>query len=76
MLHFINAIINGCVGSGSGKLSWADDEREIKRMNIKRGDVYRLHAGSIFFVQSSLEPEREKLRIYAIFSNTEEDVLV
>ncbi|KAG8641311.1 hypothetical protein MANES_13G137200v8 [Manihot esculenta] len=63
------------VKTGSGKLSWADDEREIKRMNIKRGDVYRLHAGSIFFVQSSLEPEREKLRIYAIFSNTEEDVL-
>ncbi|KAF2283517.1 hypothetical protein GH714_011641 [Hevea brasiliensis] len=62
------------VKAGSGKLSWAEEGREMKRVNLKTGDVYRLRPGSIFFMQSSLEPERQKLRIYAIYSNTDEDV--
>ncbi|KAJ0096806.1 hypothetical protein Patl1_28889 [Pistacia atlantica] len=60
------------VHTGSGRLSWAD-EKDTRRLNIKRGDVYRLQPGSVFFIESDLEPEREKLRIYAIFSNNDEE---
>ncbi|XP_065874839.1 vicilin-like seed storage protein At2g18540 [Euphorbia lathyris] len=62
--------------TGSGKLSWSDDGKEMRRMEIKRGDVYRLYAGSVFFVQSNLETERQNLRIYSIYSNTDEDIYV
>ncbi|XP_061950400.1 vicilin-like seed storage protein At2g18540 [Populus nigra] len=61
------------VHTGNGKLSWTDG-REMKRMNLRRGDVYRLQAGSVFFVQSNLDSERQKMRIHAIFSNTDEDI--
>ncbi|XVF17858.1 hypothetical protein REPUB_Repub10bG0161200 [Reevesia pubescens] len=60
------------VHTGSGTLSWTDDN-ETRKVKIRKGDIYRLHPGSVFYMQSSLEPEREKLRIHAIFSNTEED---
>ncbi|KDP31795.1 hypothetical protein JCGZ_12256 [Jatropha curcas] len=60
------------VNTGSGRLSWAEGGKELKRMDIKKGDVYRLHPGSVFFMQSNLETERKKLRIYAIFSNADE----
>ncbi|KAL5754711.1 hypothetical protein ACOSP7_022931 [Xanthoceras sorbifolium] len=61
------------VSSGSGKLSWTD-EGDIKRVQLKRGDIYRLQPGTVFFVESNLELiEREKLRIYAMFSNTDEE---
>lgn len=63
------------VSVGSGRLSWAD-EKDTSRLNIKRGDVYRLQPGSVFFIESDLEPEREKLRIYAIFSITDEESFV
>ncbi|XP_021301198.1 vicilin-like seed storage protein At2g18540 [Herrania umbratica] len=61
------------VHTGSGTLSWTDDN-EIRNVNIRKGDIYRLHPGSVFYIQSSLKPEREKLRIHAIFSNTEDDI--
>ncbi|KAL9341042.1 hypothetical protein Peur_067261 [Populus x canadensis] len=61
------------VHTGNGKLSWTDG-REMKRMNLRRGDVYRLQAGSVFFVRSNLDSERQKMRIHAIFSNTDEDI--
>jgi hypothetical protein len=48
----------------------------MRRVNVRRGDIYRLQAGSIFYIQSSLAPERQKLRIYAIFANTEESPYV
>ncbi|KAK3224073.1 hypothetical protein Dsin_011098 [Dipteronia sinensis] len=61
------------VRSGSGRLSWTD-EGDLKRMQLKRGDVFRLQPGTVFFVESNLELiKREKLRIYAMFSNTEEE---
>ncbi|XVF59588.1 hypothetical protein PTKIN_Ptkin07bG0287900 [Pterospermum kingtungense] len=60
------------VHTGGGTLFWTDDDK-IRKVNIRKGDVYRLHQGSIFYVQSSLEPERVKLRIHAIFSNTEDN---
>ncbi|XP_041008700.1 vicilin-like seed storage protein At2g18540 isoform X2 [Juglans microcarpa x Juglans regia] len=62
------------VHTGSGRLSWAeDDDNQMKRVNLRRGDIYMLQAGSIFYVKSRLEPERKKLRIHAIFSNTPDD---
>lgn len=56
-------------------MSWTDDE-DIRNVNLRKGDVYRLPEGSAFYVQSSLEAEREKLRIYAIFTNAEDDLYV
>ncbi|ONH96772.1 hypothetical protein PRUPE_7G151000 [Prunus persica] len=62
------------VHTGSGRLSWGDED-DIKRVAIKRGDLFRLRPGSIFFVQSDLQAERQKLRIYAIFAtNTDDDL--
>ncbi|KAG8478268.1 hypothetical protein CXB51_028015 [Gossypium anomalum] len=61
------------VHTGSGTLSWTDDD-DMRDVNLRKGDVYRLPEGSAFYVQSSLEAEREKLRIYAIFTNAEDDV--
>ncbi|KAF5738168.1 vicilin-like antimicrobial peptides 2-2-like [Tripterygium wilfordii] len=59
------------VHTGTGRLSWADNN-EIKTVHLRRGDVHRLPPGSVFYVESNLETERAKLRIHAIFSNTEE----
>ncbi|KAE8695343.1 zinc finger protein JACKDAW-like isoform X1 [Hibiscus syriacus] len=58
---------------GSGTLSWADDD-DLKNVKIREGDIYRLHQGSVFYVQSSLEAEGHRLRIYAIFTNSEDDI--
>ncbi|XP_068345100.1 vicilin-like seed storage protein At2g18540 [Pyrus communis] len=62
------------VNTGSGRLSWTDDDK-IRRVDIKRGDLYRLTPGSVFFVQSNLETERQKLRINAIFTSNSDDDL-
>ncbi|CAN6541694.1 unnamed protein product [Malus baccata var. baccata] len=62
------------VNTGSGRLSWTDDE-EIRRVDIKRGDLYRLDPGTVFYVQSNLETERPKLRINAIFASNSDDDL-
>ncbi|XP_073119912.1 vicilin-like seed storage protein At4g36700 [Henckelia pumila] len=65
------------VHSGRGKLSWTEEE-DLKRTHIKQGDVYRLEQGSVFFVHSSNETgdqaEPQKLRIHAIFANSDEDL--
>ncbi|GMJ00045.1 hypothetical protein like AT2G18540 [Hibiscus trionum] len=61
------------VHTGSGALSWTDDDG-MQNVKIRKGDIYRLHQGSVFYVQSNLEAERERLRIYAIFTNTEDDI--
>ncbi|KAM0970488.1 hypothetical protein ACFX13_018803 [Malus domestica] len=61
------------VNTGSGRLSWTDDE--IRRVDIKRGDLYRLDPGTVFYVQSNLETERPKLRINAIFASNSDDDL-
>ncbi|PON67717.1 Bicupin, oxalate decarboxylase/oxidase [Parasponia andersonii] len=60
------------VHTGSGRLNWATEE-ETKRVNLRRGDIFRLQPGSIFYIQSDLEPQRESLRIYAIFPNADDD---
>ncbi|KAF9620272.1 hypothetical protein IFM89_011007 [Coptis chinensis] len=57
------------VQTGSGRLSWADEEANKNHIDVKRGDIYRLQSGSVFFVKSSLESAREKLRVCAIFTD-------
>ncbi|XP_058228586.1 vicilin-like seed storage protein At2g18540 [Rhododendron vialii] len=61
------------VHTGSGRLSWVDED-EMRRVNLQRGDVYRLPTGSVFFLQSNLEQERQKLRIYSLFTNSIQDL--
>ncbi|CAN1121821.1 Vicilin-like seed storage protein At2g18540 [Linum perenne] len=61
------------VHTGSGKLSWGDGE-DVKRVDLRRGDVYRVESGSVFFLQSDLDAERHKLRVHAIFTTTDEDI--
>ncbi|XP_073037341.1 vicilin-like seed storage protein At4g36700 [Primulina eburnea] len=62
------------VQTGSGKLSWAE-ENDSKDIDLRPGDVYRLEAGTVFFIQSNLETEdeRQKLRIHAIFSDSNDE---
>ncbi|KAK8710360.1 hypothetical protein V6N13_145687 [Hibiscus sabdariffa] len=45
----------------------------ILKLNASRSGI-RLQQGSVFYVQSSLEAGRERLRIYAIFTNIEDDI--
>ncbi|KAG2241008.1 hypothetical protein Bca4012_015738 [Brassica carinata] len=60
------------VDSGSGILNWV--EMEATSSEIRRGDVYRLRPGTVFYLQSKPVDVflGTKLRVYAIFSNTEE----
>ncbi|XXG52637.1 hypothetical protein AAC387_Pa03g0912 [Persea americana] len=58
------------VDTGSGRIGWVDD-RDMYRMDIERGDIYRLESGSIFYVQSDAETPLDKLRIYALFRTGE-----
>ncbi|KAL0343319.1 UNVERIFIED_CONTAM: Vicilin-like seed storage protein [Sesamum angustifolium] len=65
------------VHTGSGRLSWTEED-ELKNAELRRGDVYRLRQGSVFFIQSNLETEteRQKLRIHAIFANSDNGLTV
>ncbi|CAH8314932.1 unnamed protein product [Eruca vesicaria subsp. sativa] len=60
------------VDSGSGILNWV--EEEATSTEIRLGDVYRLRPGTVFYLQSKPVDVflGTKLRVYAIFSNTEE----
>ncbi|XP_073063841.1 vicilin-like seed storage protein At4g36700 [Primulina eburnea] len=64
------------VQTGGGKLSWAE-ENDLKDIDLKPGDAFRLQAGTVFFIQSNLEtePERHKLRIHAIFADSNDEPL-
>ena len=54
-------------------MSWADaDEEELRRVDLRRGDVYRVRSGSLFYLHSGLESERPRLRIIAIFADDDE----
>ncbi|KAL0449974.1 UNVERIFIED_CONTAM: Vicilin-like seed storage protein [Sesamum latifolium] len=65
------------VHTGSGRLSWTEED-DLKNADLRRGDVYRLRQGSVFFIQSNLETEteRQKLRIHAIFANSDNGLTV
>ncbi|GAA0174813.1 hypothetical protein LIER_28126 [Lithospermum erythrorhizon] len=61
------------VHTGAGRLGWNEDDN-MRHAEVRKGDVYRLPAGTVFFAQSSLESERQKLRIYAIFATSINDL--
>jgi len=63
------------VASGSGKLTWANDDG-TGTIPLREGDLCSLSEESVFYIQSNLEAERRKLRIYAIFTNTEDNTFV
>ncbi|XP_058069095.1 vicilin-like seed storage protein At2g18540 isoform X2 [Magnolia sinica] len=56
------------VHTGRGMLEWVDD-KDMNRLDLQPGDVYRLESGSVFYVHSHANPTREKLRIDAFFTN-------
>ncbi|KAL7610646.1 hypothetical protein Lser_V15G12483 [Lactuca serriola] len=65
------------VDSGSGTLNWVDlenDDDKLRQVELQAGDVYRLSTGSFFYLQSNLDPDRRKLRINAIFSDSKEEI--
>ncbi|XP_042509366.1 vicilin-like seed storage protein At2g18540 [Macadamia integrifolia] len=57
------------VHTGSGSMSWVGEDGRYETL-VKRGDIYWIPEGSLFFARSSLESTRERLRIYAIFTDT------
>lgn len=63
------------MASGSGKLTWANDDG-TGTIPLREGDLCSLSEESVFYIQSNLEAERRKLRIYAIFTNTEDNTFV
>ncbi|KAG2293659.1 hypothetical protein Bca52824_040328 [Brassica carinata] len=56
------------VHTGSGVLNWLDKEKE-RTLELKRGDVFRLRYGTVFYLHCNLERDEvpDKLRVYAIF---------
>ncbi|XP_027914494.1 vicilin-like seed storage protein At2g18540 [Vigna unguiculata] len=60
------------VHTGSGKLTWAHDD-DTGTIPLREGDLCNLVEGSVFYIQSDLEAERRKLRIYAMLTNTEDN---
>ncbi|XP_057969521.1 vicilin-like seed storage protein At2g18540 [Malania oleifera] len=57
------------VDTGCGTLSWLDEDK-MRQVSLHQGDVYRLRSGTVFFLESNLEPERERLQIYALFASS------
>ncbi|KAK8962332.1 hypothetical protein KSP40_PGU008563 [Platanthera guangdongensis] len=55
------------VHTGRGNVSWIDKKR-VKVVHVEEGDMYRLEEGTVFYIQSSEDPNRIKLRIHAIFN--------
>nr|KYP66731.1 Vicilin-like antimicrobial peptides 2-2 [Cajanus cajan] len=60
------------VHTGSGKLTKANDGG-TSSIPLREGDLCSLNEGSVFYIQSNLDAERRKLRIYAMFTNTEDN---
>lgn len=62
--------------TGNGSVSWTG-KKKLKRVDLRKGDVFMLKAGTVFFIESSLElEERNKLRIFACFADTTEEPYV
>jgi hypothetical protein len=73
-LYLINKLqLNGA--SGSGKLSWANEDG-TSTIDIREGDVGSLTEGSVFYIHNNLDAQRKKLRIYAMFTNTDDSTFV
>ncbi|KAL2330205.1 hypothetical protein Fmac_017786 [Flemingia macrophylla] len=56
----------------SGKLTWENDGG-TSTIPLREGDLCSLNEGSVFYIQSNLEAKRRKLRIYTMFTNTEDN---
>ncbi|XP_071707679.1 vicilin-like seed storage protein At4g36700 [Rutidosis leptorrhynchoides] len=64
------------VNSGNGILSWInfdEEDYELRQTELYKGDVYRLPPQTIFYLESNLESV-DKLQIYAIFSDSENEL--
>ncbi|KAL8246923.1 hypothetical protein R6Q59_008139 [Mikania micrantha] len=65
------------VNTGSGTLSWINvkkDDDKLQQVRLKRGDIYRLSAETVFYIQNNVESsayQPQKLQIYAIFPGSE-----
>ena len=53
--------------AGRGTISWISPG-EATDLDLKKGDIYRIGSGSVFYVRSHPDPLRQKLRIHAIFT--------
>ncbi|MED6155693.1 hypothetical protein PIB30_007201 [Stylosanthes scabra] len=57
------------VHTGSGRLTSADEDG-TKSIDLRVGDLCKLSEGSVFHIQSNSDPQRKKLRLYAMFANS------
>lgn len=50
-------------------MNWVDEEEKERTLELKRGDVFRLRYGTVFYLHCNLGRDEvpEKLRVYAIF---------
>ncbi|CAN6482210.1 unnamed protein product [Victoria cruziana] len=61
------------VQTGRGNLGWIE-ESEMQCMSIEQGEVFRLPAGSVFYVTSEPSEMRRQLRLHAIFTNQKDEI--
>ncbi|XP_031495672.1 vicilin-like seed storage protein At2g18540 [Nymphaea colorata] len=61
------------VQTGRGNMGWIE-ESEMQCMTIEEGEVFRLPAGSVFYVSSEPSEMRRKLRLHAIFTNSNDEI--
>ncbi|XP_057444971.1 vicilin-like seed storage protein At2g18540 [Lotus japonicus] len=59
------------VHTGSGELTFAN-EGHSRSIHLREGDLCSLPEGTVFYIQSNLEAERRKLRIYAMFTSSDD----
>ncbi|KAF1861669.1 hypothetical protein Lal_00026080 [Lupinus albus] len=60
------------VHTGSGRVTWTVENGGTRRSDLREGDLFKLNEGSVFYINSNLEEDRKKLRIYAMFANTDD----
>ncbi|KAL2326511.1 hypothetical protein Fmac_025569 [Flemingia macrophylla] len=72
LLVLLHADMVFYVHKGSGKLTWANDGG-TSTIPLREGDLCSLNEGSVFYIQRNLEAKRRKLRIYTMFTNTEDN---
>ncbi|XP_019421441.1 PREDICTED: vicilin-like seed storage protein At2g18540 isoform X2 [Lupinus angustifolius] len=60
------------VHTGSGRVTWTVEDGGTRRTDLCEGDLFKLNEGCVFYIESNLEAERKKLRIYAMFANTDD----
>ncbi|KAJ9540804.1 hypothetical protein OSB04_027310 [Centaurea solstitialis] len=75
------------VNSGNGTLSWIDVEKyddKLQQVKLQMGDIYRLTPGTVFYLQNDAKDNSnhhfpflppQKLQIYAIFSDSTNELL-